>query len=88
MLSTYHHGGCETVHAEREAWRNMRRKRFNANRFCSSKEQYFIVSVRLRDFKIVNGGKFCNICHNFLQRSQINYGVEFVDGEYRRVNFS
>lgn len=92
MLSHYHHGNCDTVHAEREAWRNMRRKRNIKNYRCSYKENYFIVSVRIRLYdrklKFCNGGEFCNTCYNFLRKSQISYGYEYVDGNFMRVEFS
>lgn len=91
MLSHYHHGGCETVHAEREAWRKMRRNRKVSNYKCSSKETYFIVSVRIRkhgdEIKLANGGEFCDVCYNFLKSSQISYGYEFKDGEFQKVMF-
>ena len=87
MLSHYHHGNCETVHAEREAWRNMRRNRSSRGSKCSNKETYFIVSLRVRDGKITNGGKFCNTCSCFLKKSQISYGLEFIDGQFHKIEF-
>jgi hypothetical protein len=67
------------LHAEKVAWKRG---------VYSKKENYYLISVRLKkDGRLVNGGAICDKCNSFLKKSNITYGYEYIDGEYRKRYF-